>query len=349
MNWYEDYNLWGKAKPRQKVLNACNISGNFQLFMNWFMYLFSLVFSLIVIDDMPETGDSRIFRRANILNGRAIIGRQSKKTETGPDFGDAILTLFGGGLSMPTIYGYFRKAIGYGLDGTNLEFDVLAPGINNDPMKIGDQVVGDKATAVMFLDNEAGYPPILYIIETAKRIANMIAAVDVAIENLKTPIIITCNETDVNSIKAILDDKRENKYAIITAKGISLDSFKVWNSEMSPEIPKTIWSQVMNELSNFLTIFGVPSNPMSDKRERTNVPEVMANNALASLSLARRLEWWNFQFDEWVNPLLGTHMHARLAEGVNVYELQPNDPDGVLQDGADDDTDRRDRTSGNDN
>lgn len=344
MQWYQSDGLWGMVPPRPRVLEKMGVPDNFSQFILWFNYLLSLLYALIVVDGVPDTGDHRMLVNGMLLQGTSTIFRAKQKP-----FDGAILTLYGGGTSGLSLYGYPRKGIGYGMDGTNIEFDAYVPGYNFDSVEVGGSEIVKKADGAVIYDNVYKLPPVMWVIETAKRIANMMGAVDVSIENLKTPVIIACNESEVNSIKAVLDGKRNNKYAILTAKGLSIDSIKVWNSEMSPEIPKTIWSQIQNEIANFCTIFGIPNNPHSDKRERMNVEETTANDALVELSLSRRLDYWNYQFDEFVNPLLGTSFHARLADGLEeLNDMQITDIIGDYSDASDDGAGGGDANTGGD-
>lgn len=327
--WFQDYNFWGCIPPSKRVLKRYLDPSfkNFREMRNILMWLLNMFISFIVVDDVPESGDPRMISRAMIMQASTIIGYAPDS-----DYGTDILTLFGGGTSGLSMYGYPHKGRGWGYDGTNLEFNLLVPGVNNEDKVVGDTVIESKATAVLMYDNPMAYPIINYLMVSAERMANMIRATEVAIENLKCPTWIATPETEKNSAHDLIEARQENAANIITPKGISMDSLKVWQSGMSPDIPKAIWGQVMNELSWLLTIMGVRNNPMTDKRERLNVDETNANECLTALSLSTRLDYWNYQFDTYVNPLLGTKMHARLAEGLqdaidDTFRGYEDDPD----------------------
>lgn len=71
--------------------------------------------------------------------------------------------------------------------------------------------------AVLGYDNANAYPYVSYLVTAAKRLTDMMRSMDVVIQNLKQPVIITCEESMVNTVKETLNQRESNVTAIISS------------------------------------------------------------------------------------------------------------------------------------
>lgn len=301
---------------------------NNQEFTNTFTTFYTLALDLYKWNGLPETCDERILERFLLLNGQAMIA----KVDNG------FLTLASAGGSDINVYGYPTVGFGYGLNGFNRRFNLFVPGAENyselRKSPAGNLPGSDSVDAVICYDNSAAYPYVAYIMADAKRLADLVRSTDVAVKTLKSPILIGVSESEQTSLKQLMEDYEDNVFTILTARGFSLDSIKVWPTAGNPQTIEAIWQQYLNIWSRLLATFGLDSNANSDKKERLLVDEVNANNQYIASSLYKRLEWRK-KFCEQVNGQFGLNISVEINPEVMQY-ARADDADGIYEDGSDD-------------
>lgn len=332
-NWYFPYfgnlpvDLAGVSKKKLQQYN------NNLEFINFFEYFFSKIMAMPRWKGFPDTMDMVFFTRSLILNGKALAA----------DVGGAKLALYGANGAGITINGYPTKGWGYGRNGFNHEFNLYVPGADESPAL---RKAADGATyspnydAIMCWANVDQFPALNYIIMAARRASQLIRAMDVATENLKMPLIIACDQSDLNSIQEALKQRENNVAAIITSKGLNLENIKVWDSKANPETLKTMWEQFEHIESWFDELFGINSNPNTDKRERLLVDEVNANNQTVSTNKdtwESQLKLFCDRFNAW------SGLNTSVTWGEEETQYVDESDDGSADDaGTDDDADTMD-------
>lgn len=282
MFWYDRY--WG-CMPMDlsgiKKSKAAKLQNN-MAFTNLFENYFTMAQNLFEWSGLPPTCDERFLERCLLLYGKAMIAKVDGSYVT---LGAAP----GAGLNL---YGYPLKAFGWGINGFNREFSTYVPGAD-EGMALRQASDGrDKypaPEAVICYDNIDAFPYVSYVFDSAQRLGDLLRSCDVAVNNLKCPFIVTCEESQLSSVKAAFDKRDQNSAVIITSGSINLDSFKVWQTGVEPEVLKTFWEQYRNIEAQLLEILGIDSNSNTDKKERLLVDEINANNEEASINLMKRL------------------------------------------------------------
>lgn len=282
-------------------------------FVNMFENYFTLAQNIFQWDNLPETCDERFLERSLLLYGRAMIA----------DLDGSLVTLGSANGAGVNLYGYSIKAYGWGLNGFNREFPVYVPGADSTTAtrQSSDGTLGSlEPKAVICFDNVDAYPFVTYIFNTAKRVADLLRSCDVAVQNLKSPYIVTCDETDVNSVKEALSQRDNNVAAIITARSTALDSMRVWQTYASDGTLKAFWEQLRNIEGQLFETLGINSNANQDKRERLLVDEINSNNEFIRSNLDKRLRQREIFCDR-VNELFGTSISVHLRSDEYVDQL----------------------------
>lgn len=332
-NWYYPY--WGSlpvdiAGMSKKKLAQLN--GNLE-FLNFFEYFFNRLMAMPQWEGFPDTMDMTFFTRCLILAGKALAA----------DVDGAKIALYGANGAGLTVNGYPTQGWGYGRNGFNRQFKLFVPGADEaSALRKGADGSNYSANfnAIMCWADVDQFPPINYVMMAAKRAAHLFGAIDVAIDNLKMPLIVACSESDVNSIQEALKQRESNVAAIIASKGLQLENLKVWDTKANPEVLKSFWEQLNDIQSWFDNLFGIKNNPNQDKKERLLVSEVNANNE----SILNGVHMWEAQlqlfcerFNEWTG--LNTSVTWGFRDEAREEELEYVDQS---QNGRFDDTEGTD-------
>lgn len=327
--WYDIY--WGRVPMLPKVKKSIQARVlNQQEFRNQFQTYLTLATNIFRWDGLPDTCDARMLERMLILNGTAVM----------VNINGAYLTLGAAPGFNLNVYGYPTKVWGWGYNGFNREFTAYIPGadVSHELVKSASgAIVGEQPDAVICYDNAEGYPFVSYIIAASRRIADTLRAADVAVKTMKSPFLLTAEETTVKGIADIVEKYEDNNFVIIPTKGFSAESLKVWPTQTNPQLLDAYWQYKCNVADDLSYQLGLPNNPQADKHERLIVDEVNANNTSTGLNLQKRLEWRK-KFCEQVNDLWGLNVSVEVnMEGDDVLELR-GDNDAV-GDTGDDSTD----------
>lgn len=270
-------------------------------FQNWFQWLYSMTWDRFGYRNLDPTLNERNIERSYINNGRAGIARPRKaiKMANGNNIpaGTPISPAFAAGYDL-NMYGDPLRGWGYGMDGFNREFDLYVPGAD-DGIVLSNTVSGyptGAPEAVIGYNNRARYPSLPYIWTTAQRIADLWRASDVAVQNLKSPLIIRAAEEQKRTVDAMVQARTENALSVVYfPNSLTPDDFKLFPFQMDHEVLKEFRSQADVVLARFLEKIGYNANTQSDKRERLLVDEVNANQDIVVASLLdayhERKEW----------------------------------------------------------
>ena len=332
--WADSY--WGKVPISPKIKKNQMARGlNWQEFMNQFEGYLTLAQSLFKWEGLPPTCDERMLERMLILNGTAVMCELS---------GTHVILGAAPGFDL-NINGYPTKVWGWGYNGFNREFRAYVPGADDsrELVKAASGYTQDGApNAVICYDNAEAYPFILFIMAAARRVADTMRAADVAVKTMKTPYVIAAEETTARDIASIMDKYEDNVFTILTTKGFSLDSIKVWPTNTDPKLLDAYWQYKCNVSDDLAYQLGLPNNPQADKHERLLVDEVNANNSITGINLSKRLDWRK-KFCEQVNDLWGLNISVRINEEVQADDgFGEDDLDGDGQDSSDVGTVQRD-------
>lgn len=321
-SWY-----WGQI-PVSKKINKRDYAKvqNSVEFSNTLMNFFSLAVQTFEWHGLPDTCDERMLERSLVLNGQAMIAK----------VGGGYLSLAAAGGYDINVYGYPTKGWGYGLNGFNRQFSLYVPGADTSKVLLeapSGYTSAGTPEAVICYDNSEAYPLMAYLMADSRRLADLVRSTDVSVKTLKSPIIVGIDESEQNSVKALMDDYEDNVFAILKARGFSLENIKVWPTQGNPQVIAAIWQQYLNIFARLLAILGINSNPNADKKERLLVDEVNMDNVYVQLNIQKRLAWRE-KFCEQLNALFG--LNVSVSVRGEMLDDGPDDSAGGLQEDPDD-------------
>lgn len=260
---------------------------------------------------LPDTCNARFLELALCLNGRACLVQDDDMS---------FKTLFAVPTNAINIYGEYDRICGYGYNGYNKEYVAYMLGTDNT-----------KARAILIRDNNLEYPYYNYISMFASRLSDNLRTIDIASKKLKNPYFVTCEESQVNSVKKIMNDIDGNSEIVITSKATMPDSFKIFNAECRGENLKELWDNY-NNLDNLIrTTLGINNNNRMDKKERLLVDEVNSNNEYTDTNLNMRLRQRQL-FCEQAKELFGLDISVKIR-------YSESKEDEVIEDVVDSGTD----------
>ena len=302
--WFNSY--WGSipldiSKLSAKKLKQFETNLEFQ---NIFNNFFQAALNTFKWDGLPDTCDERMIERAFLLTGRCLIAEKD----------GALLSLVGAPASGYNLYGYPVKAFGWGFNGFNEEFSLYVKGSDESEAvsrNAGGGLATKKPAGVMGYDNSTGYPYVNYLITECYRLANLKMAIDVLCENLKQPMIVSCDDTAINSVREAFKQRSDNLPAIVGTGKLPIDTFKVWDTQARPETLAEFKELYEWYESNLRELFGINSNDQQDKKERLLVDEINANDQMTKDSVDKRLVWRQ-RFATDCNKVFGTNISVSL-------------------------------------
>lgn len=317
--WFSNY--WGQMPLELSKLSAKKLKAfeNNLEFQNIFHNFFNAALNQFEWKRLPDTCDERMLERGYLLSGRALIG----------DDNGGLLSLVGAPASGLTLYGYPVRAFGWGFNGYNKEFNLYVRGADETPeiARNAGGLTAGMPNAVMGYDNACGYPYVNYLITECHRLANLKMAIDVLTENLKQPLIVSCDDTSINTVKEAFKNRADNIPAIVGTGKLPIDSFKVWDTKANPETLAAFKALYEWYEANLRELFGINSNEQTDKKERLLVDEVNANDQMTIDSVDKRLVWRQ-KFAEDCNKVFGTNISVSLRNPPKQAQADMNETEG---------------------
>lgn len=335
--WMDSY-LCGAPLPANMPKSKLSKWQNNLEYMNAFQYFFSLAWDRFGYRNLDPTISARNLERSMIVNGIGGICRPATEIRLNSGnkipAGTPISPVMARGAYV-NMYGDPVRGWGYGMDGFNREFRFWVPGADEGLVlsaQAPSYVVDEAPEAVVGYEKENRYPLLPYIVVAAQRVSNIMRACDVAISNLKSPLIVRADETQKKTIEDMLRRREDNDLSIVyMANSISSDMFTVFPFQMDHQVLKEFRDQMAVVIADFLEKIGYNSNAQSDKRERLLVDEVNANNDVVWASLMDAYHQRKLMIDR-CNALWGTNyeVYIRGFSPSGMDDVFGEDGEGVL-------------------
>lgn len=258
----------GKTKPFWISARSNNTA-----FLLYYQWLTELAVSMFEWQNLPDTIDERYLELALYSTGQAIF------------FKDPVMGYLG-----------LRCTIGGGFNVYGIPKQRIAMGYNGYQHPCSDE------DSVIIYNNYMRRPSMGEMEEYAQRISNITRAIDVNANAQKTPILITCEESQKLSMQAMYEKYQGDEPVIFGYKGIDKDNINVLTTDAPYVADKlyTLKTQLWNEA---LTKLGV-SNLNSTKKERLVADEVTRNMGAVIASRYSRLEMRRKACEE-INDMFG--------------------------------------------
>lgn len=296
--WFNSYFPFLQLEPRSRRKLA-KYENNLE-WQNTFINLVNIATYQFKWDNLPDTCNERYLELTLLTRGMACMVDDPER---------GYLTLAVNPYDSLNIYGEFSKIRAIGWNGYNREYEAYLDGADNT----------DTATGVLCRDNNMMYPYIMYIARATDRLTSAMRSMDVAAKKLKNPYFVVCDETQVESVKRILNDVDGNVESIVTSKATYSDMFKVFPTNVDVTILSALrdhYNFIDNEIR---TKMGIDNNDRMSKKERLLTDEVNANNMQTGINLDMRLKQRE-KFCQMVNELFGLNVSVSIRKGEDVQD-----------------------------
>lgn len=275
----------GKVKNRQFWESA---SMNNYTFMQYYNRLTELSISMFEWKNLPETVDARFLELILFSDGMAVF------------FKDDVM----GYLSLRTMIGGHINIY-------------QIPTIRNAYASNGYNQTLDESNSVIVFNNMLHTNSLLDVEQFAKRLYNLDRTIDVNANAQKTPILISCDETQRLTLKNLYMQYDGNVPVIYGDKNLNPNSLKVLTTG-APYVGDKLYqlkTQIWNEALTYLGI----NNINITKKERLITDEVTRNQGGTIASRYSRLEARR-QACKQINEMFGLNIWCDYREDFQVLD-----------------------------
>lgn len=165
--------------------------------------------------------------------------------------------------------------------------------------------------SVLIKANYCMYPDYLTIWNYTPKIANAIRAIDVHLETLKRPFLVSCEEKEKTSVQKAINKIADNEIAVVGQKigdTVKLEVQQLTNASYLTDM----WATVKNYLNQVYSALGV-RNSYTNKRERMITSEAEGEGNAIRHTLESELEMRQRACDE-INDKYGLNISVEANE-----------------------------------
>lgn len=191
----------------------------------------------------------------------------------------------------------------------------------------------DNTDSVIIYNNLVHTNSVPQVFETAKRLYEFDRTIDVNVKAQKTPILISCEETQRLTMKNLYMKYDGNEPFIFGDKNLNPNVLKSINTE-APFIADKVYQLKTQYWNEILTYLGI-ANVNTQKKERLITDEVLRNLGGTVASRESRLKARQ-QACEQINNMFGLQVSCGFAENFDTIELDIVDDPNDNQKGDDD-------------
>ena len=280
---YKLFDRWANRKNWEPYLL------NNDTFLDYFYRLEEICINMFSWENVPDTIDPRFLELTLCEYGFAVYFNEE-------DIGNVALTCALGGPLDIYREPIYRRA--YANNGFQRELD--------------------NTNSVLIFNNYLHQPSILTIMLFARRLAEIERTIDVNVKAQKTPVVITCDESQLLTVKNAYKDMAENVPVIIGSKNMdwkNISALQTGAPLVSLELnnlKRQIWQEAM-------TFFGV-SNTNTEKKERQIGLEVSTNLGAV---MAQRYVMLNSRREaaKKINKMFGTNIEVNFRQDFEMFNV----------------------------
>ena len=133
-------------------------------------------------------------------------------------------------------------------------------------------------TCIFIEDNDCYFLTSKIIYNYSESITDKLRALEIATQKLKKPFIFLADKKRKNDLKEFYKNFENNKPLIILTDAIDDNTTELQDYSIDPDNVKAIKESILFDISQFLEIFGINTDPNPDKMERKLVDEINSNN-----------------------------------------------------------------------
>ena len=173
--------------------------------------------------------------------------------------------------------------------------------------------------SVLIFNNYLHLPSMNNIILYAQRLADIDRTIEVNTRAQKTPVLITCEESQLFTMKQVYEQCDENMPVIFGGKNLDLSGINSINT-VAPFVADKLYTLKRQIWNEFLSIYGV-ENANSEKKERLVTDEVVSN--LGGVQ-AQRYVMLNArrQAAKQINKMFGTDIEVNFRQEMQLLNAE---------------------------
>ena len=133
-------------------------------------------------------------------------------------------------------------------------------------------------TCIFVEDNNLHFLSSKAIYNASESITNKLRALEIATQKLKKPFIFLADKKRKNDLKEFYKNFENNKPLILLTDAIDDNNTELKDYSIDPDNVKAIKESILFDVSQFLEIYGINTDPNPDKMERKLVDEINSNN-----------------------------------------------------------------------
>lgn len=304
--------------PKGKCYRKIAKFKNNRMFINVFCRLVSDALSVNKYEGLPDTISERVVQETMLYHGAGAIIKSATINGTRHEFTSPIF------LPAPpaddwSVYGEPGYGNAFTRNGQVFKVKFYIPGSPSDKMLatgISGQSLGEQFDAVYIRANRLEFPAIEYCIQYAEAISDCYRALDLSRRWIKRPFMVFCDETSVESVKQVIEDRDDNVENIITM--LDPSRAQIQTLDTNPQNIKACTDLVEWYTDQFYQSIGIQANANPDKKAQLTEDEIHSNDEATLLQGDKVIDFQQSQWDI-ANEILGTNIR------VSKNEVTPNE------------------------
>lgn len=309
-----------------KYINDMRFVNNLNRFTNMRVSSFEWI-------GLPETIDPVILEMLFMLYGSVGFKRNEDETYIA-------LGLYPYGEDGVSINGRPYNGTMFGFNGESIKCKLYQQGISEPIIRrtATHKLINENYDTVWGQENYTGYSMFNQLLTRVWDLTLRQKILNQNIQGAAQPILITCQESEKESIKKELNKIDEGQYRIIAFNGaFNGDKYEVIDTGFKPEVIQILAQEIQRCEDDIRTILGINSNgAMANKRERLLVDEVNSNNSLINTEIEQSLVFRK-RFCEQIKEAFGLDIDCKFRYATP--EIENYAPD------SEEDTDLKEATS----
>ena len=315
--------LDGKAPSVAKLARYANA----QEAQQWLVQLALEATHRYTIKNLPESCNHRTVIESLLYYGGVVFFELEGQILALPGLPGGQFTLYGDPVTMRV----------FGRNGYNAEIPVYVPGGDNSDVvrtQIGGGVALQSNAGVWVRENPYAMPFITTVMLYADKIANTMRTLDVTLDNIRRPYIITAEESLISSVKSFFNKRDAGESYIVSSGVFPADKIKMLPIETTEAGIRDCTGSVDWLLSQYRAAEYLDGNSTIDKKAEITIPELNAGDGIVNTNRAAFKDYMQSQLDV-ANNVLGTNMQL-IMQG-DLADKEVCDDSDMGHDSADND------------
>lgn len=278
-------------------------------------------------EGLPDTVSERVVKQSLFWHGNVIFFEKEGN----------VLALPGGGTEDVNVYGDPKKAYVFGRNGFNESVRLYIPGSDDSTfLRKGLSGLTDSKSykGVIVYEAYNRRPFADYTLEFSREIADSYRTLSVARTNIKSPFIVTAEESLVPTVRQFFKRRNENAEYVVSSGKFTTDKINVIPIQTNEASIKNITDLIEWYENKYRELCGFKSNSDPDKKERLLVDEVNSNNDYTQIQTDKYLDCLNYYLEQ-VNTVFGTNISVTKTEPEEEGGMEDDDIFGVYREESD--------------